>query len=53
MCSRRVTVDREYDGHTRDGAWCGPVETELPSAVPDDPPPYDWLYAPGGPLCDV
>ncbi len=54
MCLRRVTVDRENDGHTRDGVWCGPVETEKPfELVPDDPPPCAWVYAPGGLPCDV
>lgn len=34
-CGRRVTVDREDAGHTRDGQWCGPVETDKPFSVPD------------------
>lgn len=38
----RVTVDRECDGHTRAGRWCGPVETELPSEVSDEPI-LDWM----------
>ena len=49
MCARRVTVNRENDGHTRDGIWCGPVETQLPNGVPDDPPSCDWMNAPGRP----
>ncbi len=53
MCRRRVTVDRENSGHTRNGAWCGPVETQLPGAVPDEPPPCDFVYAIGVPACDV
>lgn len=38
-CFRRVTVDRDHDGHTRAGAWCGPVETDAPATVPDEPNP--------------
>jgi hypothetical protein len=34
-CGHRVTVDREGAGHTRDGQWCGPVETQQPFNVPD------------------
>lgn len=41
-CGRRVTVDREDAGHTRDGRWCGPVETEHPFEVPDEPPGNRW-----------
>jgi hypothetical protein len=42
-CGRRVTVDRENMGHTRDGAWCGPVETERPFAVSDVPTGDQWM----------
>jgi hypothetical protein len=42
LCGMRVTVDRERDGHTRDGRWCGPVETDQPSEVPDQPI-LDWV----------
>jgi hypothetical protein len=53
MCGRRVTVGRDDDSHLRNGALCGPVETELPGAVPDEPPPCDWVYASSVPSCDV
>lgn len=54
MCFRRVTVDRDGNGHDRDGAWCGPVETERPfELVPDEPPPCAWMSLPGAPPCDV
>jgi len=39
----RVTVDREDDGHTRAGRWCGPVETEHPFAAPDEPTGDAWV----------
>jgi hypothetical protein len=42
-CGRRVTVDRENTGHTRDGLWCGPVETEHPLAVSDEPTGNQWM----------
>jgi hypothetical protein len=42
-CGERVTVDREADGHTRGGVWCGPVETEHPFAISDYPPPGTWV----------
>jgi hypothetical protein len=37
-----VTVDRENCGHTRDGEWCGPVETDQPFTVPDRAWPDQW-----------
>ncbi len=43
LCGRRVTVDRERMGHVRDGRWCGPVETEHPSEVPDEPAGNQWM----------
>ena len=46
MCGWRVTVERESDGHIRSGRWCGPVETEHPFIVPDDPPAADTVDAP-------
>lgn len=42
-CGMRVTVDREPDGHTRDGRWCGPVETERSIEVPDQLQPDQWM----------
>ena len=42
-CGMRVTVDREPKGHTRNGEWCGPVETEHPSEVTDEPPFGAWV----------
>jgi len=42
-CGMRVTVDRENDGHARDGRWCGPVETEHPLTVPDEPAGNRWM----------
>jgi hypothetical protein len=41
-CGRRVTVSRENDGHTRDGNWCGPVETDKPFTVTDQNWPGEW-----------
>ena len=37
QCGWRVVVDREDYGHTRAGKWCGPVETDHPFEVPDEP----------------
>jgi hypothetical protein len=45
-CGRRVTVDRENCGHTRDGSWCGPVETEHPAWVSDEPTDNLWVAPP-------
>lgn len=42
-CGWRVTVDQPDNGHTRAGCWCGPVETEHPFSVRDEPPLSDWL----------
>jgi hypothetical protein len=42
-CGMRVTVDRENMGHARDGRWCGPVETEHPFDVPDEPTGNQWM----------
>ena len=42
-CGRRVTVDCENSGHTRDGLWCGPVETEHPFGVSDEPTGNRWM----------
>ena len=47
-CGRRVTVDREAAGHGRDGQWCGPVETEHPSAVSDEPTGNEWMVLRSG-----
>jgi hypothetical protein len=41
QCGWRVIADRQDSGHTRFGRWCGPVETEQPSTVPDEPPGPD------------
>ena len=38
QCGWRVVVTREESGHTRNGRWCGPVETDRPFVVTDDPP---------------
>ena len=38
QCGWRVVVTREDQGHSRDGRWCGPVETDHPFVVSDDPP---------------
>lgn len=43
-CAMRVVIDRENDGHTRAGRWCGPVETEQPSEVPDEPM-LSWIVS--------
>jgi hypothetical protein len=43
QCGRRVTVDREDHGHTRAGRWCGPVETDHPFAVSDEPTGDAWI----------
>jgi hypothetical protein len=40
----RVVIDRENDGHTRAGRWCGPVEIEQPSEVPDEPM-LSWIVS--------
>jgi len=42
-CGMRITVDREDRGHTRDGQWCGPIETDHPFAVPDKPAGVGWM----------
>jgi hypothetical protein len=46
-CGVRVTVNREKGGHTRDGEWCGPVETEKPFTVPDRAWPGQWRVPEG------
>jgi hypothetical protein len=45
-CGLRVTLDRDDRGHTRDGAWCGPVETHEPFTVPDQNWPEQWRVPP-------
>lgn len=42
-CGMRVTVDCKGRGHTRDGQWCGPIETERPLSVPDEPAGKLWM----------
>ena len=39
----RVTVTGHDDYHLHDGRRCGPVETEHPFRVPDDPPGSAWM----------
>jgi hypothetical protein len=39
----RVTVDCGADGHWRGDRCCGPVETEHPFSVRDEPPPGTWI----------
>lgn len=48
-CGRRVTVQRENTDHARDAGRCGPVETEHPFGVSDEPTGDQWIrLAPGG-----
>jgi hypothetical protein len=42
-CGMRITVDCKDRGHTRDGQWCGPIETDHPFAVPDEPTGQGWM----------
>ena len=42
-CGMRITVDCKDRGHTRDGQWCGPIETDHPFAVPDQPGGKGWM----------
>jgi hypothetical protein len=46
-CGQRVTVDREHQGHTRSGRWCGPVETEHPNRATDIPLGDRWIVTDG------
>ena len=39
----RVTVAGPINRHMRDGQWCGPIETDHPFEVPDDPPGNEWM----------
>jgi hypothetical protein len=42
-CGMRVTVERAFGYHRRDARWCGPVETEHPFTVSDEPTGDDWV----------
>ena len=47
QCGMRVTGDCGADGHWRGDRCCGPVETEHPCSVPDEPLPGTWIEATG------
>jgi hypothetical protein len=39
----RVTVAGSINRHMRDGQWCGPIETDHPFEVPNEPPGNEWM----------
>ena len=43
VCGMRVTVAGPINRHMRDGQWCGPIETDHPFEVPDEPPGDEWM----------
>lgn len=43
----RVTVDREPNGHSWNGRWCGPVESEHPFSVTEEADPGVWVAGRG------
>ena len=49
-CGWRVTVDRAGGFHIRQDRRCGPVETEHPFVVPDEPPIVDRAGASLAPI---
>jgi hypothetical protein len=45
-CGRRVTVERSGAYHIRNARRCGPVDTDHPSAMPDEASGRRWIGHP-------